>query len=222
MGAPFILAAPNPGLVLAALNRAMTFVVSAIAAHAAVAEVERRKKTAKGARTADKEAWQKAADDFARTGPFAESLKKAMELAQEDDCSKRKECPALKEGHIAAVNHPMPPESAAYQARITGFPYHVEWILDEKDFDGIFPLICQLVETKANYDKKKKKDPHVFIFPTFKGVSRALVQAQKQDAIAKRYPPATLAWYFKTPLFHARMTAEFAEAGLSIFTIFQP
>lgn len=47
MGAPFILAAPNPGLVLAALNRAMTFVVSAIAAHAAVAEVERRKKNGK-------------------------------------------------------------------------------------------------------------------------------------------------------------------------------
>ena len=113
-------------------------------------------------------------------------------------------------------------DAADYQARITGFPYNVEWKFAGKDFDGFFPSICQLVETKAKYDQFFKKNPHTFIFPAYRGVVEALKQATQQEKIIKSYPPTTLAWYFKTPLFHARMTEEFKKAGLSILTIFQP
>ena len=221
MPLPVIAAAANAGSVLAALNKAVIFVVSAISASAAMTEVGRRKKTASEAKAADQAARQNAADDFAKVGPFADALKKAMERAQEDDCSKRKECPALQ-GHAAPVNHAMSRAAADYQARITGFPHNVEWKFDGKDFDGFFPSLCQLVETKANYDQFFKKNSYVFIFPTFKGVSNALEQAKRQEKTIKKHPPTSLAWYFKTPLFHVRMTEEFAKYALSILTIFKP
>jgi len=87
--------------------------------------------------------------------------------------------------------------------------------------NGFFQLIFQLVETKAKYDQFFKKKPYVFIFPSFKGVSNALKQAKRQEDTIKRHLPTSLAWYFKSPLFHARMTEEFAKSGLSILTIFK-
>lgn len=221
MAIQLIMAATKAGPALAALKDAVVLVASALGVSAALTEAGRRKKEADEAQAAEQAARKKAADDFAKVGPFADALKKAMERAQEEDCSRRKECPALK-GHLAPVNHSMSRDAADYQARITGFPYNVEWKFDGKDFDGFFPLICQLVETKANYDQFFKKDPYVFTFPAFKGVIDATKQAKKQDETIKRHPPTTLAWYFKTPLFHARMTDEFKKSGFSILTILQP
>ena len=93
MVAPVIAVAANAGSALTALENTVLFIVSIIGASAAVTEAGRRKKAASEAKAAEQAARQKAADDFARVGPFADALKKAMERAQEDDCSKRKEMP---------------------------------------------------------------------------------------------------------------------------------
>ena len=215
MGAPFILAAPNPGLVLAALNRAMTYVVSAIAARAAVAEVGRRKKTAKGTRTADKEAWQKAADDFARTGSFAEILKKAMERAQEDDCSRRKECPALK-GEARWINRSGNPKlSIVYQNYITKFPPNIEWFFEDIYFDGFFPDRCELPEAKARYDQFfKNGQPKPFY-----DITNDYKIAKRQYDVTIRNPPTSLKWYFMTPVYYSYMKNYFLQNGLNIICV---
>lgn len=220
MAIPIVVA--GAGVVaVAALKEAVAVTVTLLLAGVAANEVYRAKKEIDAARAARDAARKKAAEDFATVGPSAITLSKAMELAQEEACSKRKVCPALK-GHASPVNHYMSSESAAYQSRITGFPPHVEWIFDGKDFDGFFPEICQLVETKANYSFFFLDGPYTFRFPSFGGVDRALKQAQRQYSTILRNPPTSLAWYFQTEHFYLRMTDEFRRAGLAILTIHQP
>lgn len=221
MPVPFAMAALGGSAALKALLDAALVVGSALGVSVAVTEAQRRKKEVEAAKEAERAARQKAADDFARVGPFVEALKKAIEMAQEEDCSKRKECPALA-GATGPVNHYMNPPAIAYQARITGFPPGVEWIFDSTDFDGFFPLLCQLVEAKANYDQFFINDSYTFKFFAFQGVKDALDQADRQYEVITKYPPTTLVWYFQTPLFHARMTEEFERAGYLIPTILKP
>lgn len=219
MAIPIVVA--GIGAAVAALQEAAIATTTIILTGVAANEVYRAKKEIDAARAARDAARKKAAEDFATVGPFADALSKAMELAQEEDCSRRKECPALK-GYAGPVNHHMSSRSAAYQSRITGFPPHVEWIFDGKDFDGFFPDICRLVETKANYSFSFLNDPYIFRFPSFSGVDRALKQALRQYSTILRNPPTSLAWYFQTEYFYLRMTDEFRRAGLAILTIHQP
>ena len=215
MPLPVIAAAANAGPVLAALNEAVIFVVSAISVSAAVTEVGRRKKAASEAKAAEQAARQKAADDFARVGSFAETLKKAMERAKEDDCSKRKECPALK-GCPKWINRSGNPKlSRDYQHYITKFPPNIEWLFEGVYFDGFFPDRCELPEAKARYDQFfKNGQPKPFY-----NISCDYDEAKRQYAVTSRNPPTLLKWYFMTPVYYSYMKNYFLQNGLNIICV---
>lgn len=102
--------------------------------------------TAAGAATVDTVRKRKEEADNARTAPIART--DAQTKAKE----KCKEWPPDK-GSRVPVNHSMPPISAAYQARITGFPPGMEWSYLGIDFDGFRSSQCLLQEAKAQYDQ---------------------------------------------------------------------
>lgn len=212
MGVQFIAVAANAGAALAALKDAAIFVVSAISVSAVVTEAGRSKKEADAAQADEQAARQKAADDFARVGPFADALEKAMERAQEEDCSKRKDCPPLK-GRLKWIDRSANSKlSRDYQQYITKFPPNFEWYFEKIHFDGFFPARCELPEAKARYDQFfKNGQPRPFY-----NIAKDHDEAKRQYNVTKSNPPTILKWYFMTPVYYSYMKNYFSQNGLNI------
>lgn len=212
MAIQLIMAATKAGPALAALKDAVVLVASALGVSAALTEAGRRKKEADEAQAAEQAARKKAADDFAKVGPFADALKKAMERAQEEDCSRRKECPALK-GHPKWINRSGNSKlSRDYQHYITKFPPNIEWFFENIHFDGFFPDRCELPEAKARYDQFfKNGQPKPFY-----NIAEDYEEAKRQYDVTNRNPPTLLKWYFMTPVYYSYMKNYFLQNGLNI------
>lgn len=111
--------------------------------------------------------------------------------------TKCKECPP-DHGSLVRVNYSMPPNSIAYQAKITGFPPGMEWEFAGKDFDGFQSSLCLLQEAKADYDQFFDPEGEFrYIFQ--KGIFIKMeAQAMAQARIVRTNPPAALSYYFQT------------------------
>lgn len=212
MPVPFAMAALGGSAALKALLDAALVVGSALGVSVAVTEVQGRKKEVEAAKEAERAARQKAADDFARVGPFAEALKKAIEMAQEEDCSKRKECPALKGSPKWIDRSKNSQLSIIYQQYITKFPPNMEWLFEGILFDGFFPERCELPEAKARYDQFfLNGQPRPFY-----NIENDFHQASNQYKIIQINQPTILKWYFMTPAYYTYMQNLFTIRKLPI------
>ncbi|MGF6115869.1 hypothetical protein ABIE30_002942 [Janthinobacterium lividum] len=131
---------------------------------------------------------------------------------------KCKECPPDR-GALMPVNHHMSQNSMEYQARITGFPPGFEWLFEGKDFDGFKSSMCLLQEAKAEYDQFFNKEGR-FQYPFQENIFIKMKnQAKAQAAIVKRNKPATLTYYFQTPMACEHMTPTLVGLGISILQV---
>lgn len=150
--------------------------------------------------------------DKAKTAPIARAESTTTEK------EKCKECPPDR-GALVPVNHHMSENSRAYQARITGFPPGMEWLFEGKDFDGFKSGMCMLQEAKADYDQffsKEGKLNYVFQEELFIKMGN---QARAQSAIVQLNKPATLTWYFQTPLACRYMRPGLLKMGISVLLV---
>lgn len=216
MPVPFAMAALGGSAALKALLDAALVVGSALGVSVAVTEAQRRKREVEAAKEAVRQAGQKAADDFARVGPFAEALKKAIEMAQDEDCSKRKQCPALKGSPKWIDRSKNSKLSIIYQQYITKFPPNMEWLFEGILFDGFFPERCELPEAKGRYDQFFRGGEPRFFFNTEKIYAEAI----RQYKVVERNPPTILIWYFMTPIFYSYMKKIFEIRSLPIPCVF--
>ena len=141
--------------------------------------------------------------------------------AETQDNEKEKcQCPPDK-GALTAVAHKMTQAARDYQAHITGFPVGMEWVFEGKDFDGFQSRLCLLQEAKGDYDQFFDEDGE-FNYPFQKKIfdRMELVQAKAQSTIVRRNPPASLTWYFQTPVAFDYMQPRLAR--LAIKSIYAP
>ncbi|MGX9697299.1 Tox-REase-5 domain-containing protein [Janthinobacterium lividum] len=135
------------------------------------------------------------------------------------DTKERCRCPPDK-GTLMAVPHSMSPAARDYQARITGFLIGMEWVFEGKDFDGFQSRLCLLQEAKADYDQFFKSNGEFkYDFQEQIFENMALKQAAAQSNIVKNNPPASLSWYFQTPLAYKHMRPQLTELGIATFYI---
>ncbi|PHV23075.1 hypothetical protein CSQ92_08735 [Janthinobacterium sp. BJB446] len=135
------------------------------------------------------------------------------------DTKERCRCPPDK-GTLMAVKHSMSPAARDYQARITGFLIGMEWLFEERDFDGFQSRLCLLQEAKADYDQFFKSNGEFkYDFQEQIFENMALKQAAAQSNIVKNNPPASLSWYFQTPLAYKHMRPQLTELGIATFYI---
>lgn len=143
-------------------------------------------------------------------------------IARAETRSETKErcrCPPDK-GTLMAVPHSMSPAARDYQARITGFLIGMEWVFEGKDFDGFQSRLCLLQEAKADYDQFFKSNGEFkYDFQEKIFENMALKQAAAQSNIVKNNPPASLSWYFQTPLAYKHMRPQLTELGITTFYI---
>lgn len=136
-----------------------------------------------------------------------------------DDAKERCRCPPDK-GALMAVKHSMSPAARDYQARITGFLIGMEWVFEGRDFDGFQSRLCLLQEAKADYDQFFKSNGEFkYDFQEQIFENMALKQAAAQSNIVKDNPPASLSWYFQTPLAYKHMRPQLTELGITTFYI---
>jgi len=135
------------------------------------------------------------------------------------EAKERCRCPPDK-GMLMAVKHSMSPAARDYQARITGFLIGMEWVFEGKDFDGFQSRLCLLQEAKADYDQFFKASGG-FKYGFQKDIFQNMVlkQATAQSNIVKDNPPASLSWYFQTPLAYKHMRPQLTELGIATFYI---
>lgn len=135
------------------------------------------------------------------------------------DAKERCKCPPDK-GTLMAVPHSMSPAARDYQARITGFLIGMEWVFEGRDFDGFQSRLCLLQEAKADYDQFFKSNGEFkYDFQEQIFENMALKQAAAQSKIVKDNPPASLSWYFQTPLAYKHMCPQLTELGITTFYI---
>ncbi|MDN2705659.1 MULTISPECIES: Tox-REase-5 domain-containing protein [unclassified Janthinobacterium] len=135
------------------------------------------------------------------------------------EAKERCRCPPDK-GTLMAVKHSMSPAARDYQARITGFLIGMEWLFEERDFDGFQSRLCLLQEAKADYDQFFKSNGEFkYDFQEQIFENMALKQAAAQSNIVKNNPPASLSWYFQTPLAYKHMRPQLTELGITTFYI---
>ena len=173
--------------------------------------------TATTSATVDQVRKRKEEADNARTAPIAKT--DAQTKAKE----KCKECPPDK-GSLVPVNHSMPPVSAAYQARITGFPPGSEWSYLGVDFDGFRSSQCLLQEAKAQYDQffDEYHLPKEWWARSEKGEKGMIKQARNQYSRAVPRPPVRLCWYFMEPTSYFHFTSVFAVQFPGLETVHEP
>lgn len=150
--------------------------------------------------------------DKVKTAPIARAESTTTEK------EKCKECPPDR-GALMPVNHHMSENSREYQAKITGFPPGMEWIFEGRDFDGFKSGVCMLQEAKADYDQfftKEGKLKYLFQEKLFLSMRS---QAMAQSAIVRRNKPATLTWYFQTPIAFRYMRTGLVQAGISVLLV---
>jgi hypothetical protein len=132
--------------------------------------------------------------------------------------TKCKRCPPDC-GAMLPVNWHMPPNSIAYQARITGFPPGMEWKFEDTDFDGFQSPLCLLQEAKADYDKffdKKGKFGYFFQEGVFLAMTK---QAKKQSGIVLRNPPTSMTYYFQTSMAYEYMKDRLLLMGFTVLLV---
>lgn len=135
------------------------------------------------------------------------------------DTKERCRCPPDK-GMLMAVPHSMSPAARDYQARITGFLIGMEWVFEGKDFDGFQSRLCLLQEAKADHDqffKENGKLKYDFQEKIFENM--AFKQAAAQSNIVKDNPPASLSWYFQTPLAYKHMRPQLTDLGITTYYV---
>jgi hypothetical protein len=103
-------------------------------------------------------------------------------------------------GAMERAPHAMNDAPREYQARVTGFPPHYEWLYRATWFDGLSSADCHLKEAKGNYDQFLRRNQDgkltpLWFFNDFR--DGWPVQAQKQAAIAITSPPARLTWFLQ-------------------------
>lgn len=143
---------------------------------------------------------------------------KSAPIARTDATTKEKEkckeCPP-DHGALMPVNHRMSENSSGYQARITGFPPGMEWKFEGKDFDGFKSALCLLQEAKAEYDQFFGKNGK-FRYPFQETIFLKMAeQAEAQALIVRRSTPASLTYYFQTPLAYAHMKTQLVILGIT-------
>jgi hypothetical protein len=135
------------------------------------------------------------------------------------EAKERCRCPPDK-GTLMAVKHSMSPAARDYQARITGFLIGMEWVFEGRDFDGFQSRLCLLQEAKADYDQFFKSNGEFkYDFQEQIFENMALKQAVAQSNIVRDNPPASLSWYFQTPLAYKHMRPQLTELGITTFYI---
>ncbi|MEG1326641.1 MAG: Tox-REase-5 domain-containing protein [Janthinobacterium sp.] len=135
------------------------------------------------------------------------------------EAKERCRCPPDK-GLLMAVPHSMSPAARDYQARITGFLIGMEWVFEGKDFDGFQSRLCLLQEAKADYDQFFKANGEVrYDFQENIFMRMELKQATDQSKIVMRNPPASLKWYFQTPLAYEYMEPKLAALGITTYYV---
>ncbi len=135
------------------------------------------------------------------------------------EAKERCRCPPDK-GTLMAVKHSMSPAARDYQARITGFLIGMEWVFEGRDFDGFQSRLCLLQEAKADYDQFFKSNGEFkYDFQEQIFENMALKQAAAQSNIVRDNPPASLSWYFQTPLAYKHMRPQLTELGITTFYI---
>lgn len=107
-----------------------------------------------------------------------------------------------------------------YQAKITGMAvgpdYIEEWKYKGKEFDGFKSNLCLLQEAKGNYDQffKSKGDfKYLFQKDMF---SKMLDTATKQMSVVRTSAPASLTYYFQTPLAYDYMKDKLTMLGIMV------
>lgn len=126
-------------------------------------------------------------------------------------------------GSLMARNWSMSEESAAYQARVTGFAPGTEWNFSGADFDGFKSSMCVLQEAKAKYDQffnEGTGQPKFFF--AFTGAKKIGLQARSQSAITLVNPPTLLIWYFMQTISYAYFSKSFRNIAPNIVTVWQP
>jgi hypothetical protein len=133
------------------------------------------------------------------------------------------ECPAACTGVPLPIWQSMSEEARAYQARVTGFPYHVEFFYNGTYFDG-FQGPCVLVEAKHKYAQFLDPQTNNRTWaPWFAGGVKMLSEAMRQSISAVPRPPISLKWcFFEVPVM-TLMRTTFNASGLShIITVHVP
>ncbi|MQA40677.1 Tox-REase-5 domain-containing protein [Rugamonas aquatica] len=144
---------------------------------------------------------------------------KAAPIARADPVTKAREkckdCPPDR-GALMPVNHSMSDNSREYQARITGFPPGMEWKFAGKDFDGFKSALCLLQEAKAACDQFFGKNGK-FRYPFQESIFLKMgEQAETQALIVRSNAPATLTYYFQTPLAYSYMKTQLLVLGITL------
>jgi hypothetical protein len=121
-------------------------------------------------------------------------------------------------GQQVPVNHYMSEISHEYQERITGFPRGIEWEWDGIDFDGFKSPECLLQEAKGDYDQFFDKNG--LVKPYFQGFKVMADSAKRQSLPVNSNHPASLTYYFMTPLAYEYMSDRLAP--FSIKSIYVP
>lgn len=135
------------------------------------------------------------------------------------EAKERCRCPPDK-GTLMAVKHSMSPAARDYQARITGFLIGMEWVFEGRDFDGFQSRLCLLQEAKADYDQFFKENGELrYDFQKSIFQNMVLKQATAQSNIVKNNPPASLSWYFQTPLAYEHMLPSLSALGITTYYI---
>lgn len=190
-----------PALVIRAVVDKILLVLGVAAAGAVLTDdaLRKRKKEAEEAKDA-------------RVTPIARAETRS-------EAKERCRCPPDK-GTLMAVKHSMSPAARDYQARITGFLIGMEWVFEGRDFDGFQSRLCLLQEAKADYDQFFKSNGEFkYDFQEQIFENMALKQAVAQSNIVRDNPPASLSWYFQTPLAYKHMRPQLTELGITTFYI---
>lgn len=164
-----------------------------------------------------------AARDAARKRQEAADKAKSTPIARVDAQTKTKtkkcdKCPPDC-GELVPVKHRMSANSSEYQAKITGFPIGTEWRFAGRDFDGFKSDLCLLQEAKANYDQFFNKNggfQYMFQSGIFDEMEE---QAAAQAMIVGANRPASLSYYFQTPLAYNHMRPRLLPFGITVLYV---